>query len=332
MRVVNHNSIDRNKWISYVNGHQFGTLFHLPEILDVYSKTNGYDPFTLFVTDNDDLIIAMLLGYVQTVYKINIGNTNKRIVLMNSPICNSKEALDCLLNRFKSIYKKKGLYAEIRNHYDLTDYAEVYTRHNFDYEDHCNILIDLSQNEDAILADMSSRRRKEVRHGAKENFEFKRISEQDYDNFYQILSGIYDHAKMPLVDKSYFESVWKMDDRYKVILGLYENETLVGAVLLFTYKQTIYSMYGGSRSEYYNRRPNDYMFSQVFLWAKQKGYIVYDWLGAGNPNKPYGVRDWKKQFGGSMVNYGRYHLIASPFKYKLAVTAFKLLQKAKKQI
>jgi serine/alanine adding enzyme len=332
MKIVSNTEISLSKWQEYVDNHALGTIFHAPYMFDIYAQTKGYRPFATFVVDDNDSIVAMLLGYVQTVYKINIGNMNKRIVLMNSPICNSKEAMDCILNQLKSIFKKKGLYAEIRNHYDLTDYAEVYSRHNFVYEEHCNILIDLCQNEDAILADMSSRRRKEVRHGAKENFEFKRVSEQDYDNFYQILSRIYDHAKIPLVDKSYFESVWKMDDRYKVILGLYENETLVGAVLLFTYKQTIYSVYGGSRSEYYNRRPNDYMFSKVFLWAKQNGYTIYDWLGAGNPNKPYGVRDWKKQFGGSTVNYGRYHLIASPFKYKLAKTAFKLLQKAKKRI
>lgn len=327
MRIVSNSEINPGKWQDYVDSHDLGTIFHTPFMFDIYAQTKGYNPFALFVVDDAESIIAMLLGYIQTVFKGNISNMNKRLVLMNSPIYNSREALDYLLANFKTNFIKSGLYTEVRNHYDLSDVAEIYLKHGFEYEEHLNILIDLSKDEDTLFADMSSRRRKEVRHGAKEQFEFKIVEKQDYENFYLILKDIYIHAKLPLVDESYFQALWKDNSENRVILGLYDLDILVGAVLLFSYKKIIYSVFGGSKSVYYSRRPNDYMFWQVFQWAKQNGFKMYDWLGAGNPNKPYGVRDWKKQFGGTIVNYGRYKLIHSPMKFKLAEIGFRLVQK-----
>ena len=35
--------------------------------------------------------------------------------------------------------------------------------------------------------------------------------------------------------------------------------------------------------------------------------------GAGKPDKPYGVRDYKLKFGGQLVNWGRFEKVHKPF-------------------
>ena len=43
---------------------------------------------------------------------------------------------------------------------------------------------------------------------------------------------------------------------------------------------------------------------------------------AGWPDKPYGVREFKAKFGGSLVHYGRYRKVYSRWKMALAERAY----------
>ena len=40
-------------------------------------------------------------------------------------------------------------------------------------------------------------------------------------------------------------------------------------------------------------------------------------MGAGRPDEKYGVRDFKAEFGGEMVEYGRYVYAHCPLVYRL---------------
>jgi len=53
-------------------------------------------------------------------------------------------------------------------------------------------------------------------------------------------------------------------------------------------------------------------------------------MGVGKPNVPYGVRDFKMRFGGTVVNYGRYIRISNKFIYMLAEFGYNILSLMKK--
>jgi lipid II:glycine glycyltransferase (peptidoglycan interpeptide bridge formation enzyme) len=69
---------------------------------------------------------------------------------------------------------------------------------------------------------------------------------------------------------------------------------------------------------------------EVFLWGHERGFTRFDFGGAGKPNVPYGVRDYKLKFGGELVNTGRMIRIHRPFNYAFATKAYRLLQVVKK--
>ena len=50
-------------------------------------------------------------------------------------------------------------------------------------------------------------------------------------------------------------------------------------------------------------------------------------MGAGKPNEPYGVRDFKAEFGGKMVEYGRYVQLCKPMLYAIGKIGVKILKK-----
>ena len=50
-------------------------------------------------------------------------------------------------------------------------------------------------------------------------------------------------------------------------------------------------------------------------------------MGAGKPDDHYGVRDFKQEFGGKLVEHGRYKYINKPLLYKIGEIGVKLLRK-----
>ena len=75
-------------------------------------------------------------------------------------------------------------------------------------------------------------------------------------------------------------------------------------MLALVYKNAIYDFYAGAYPEYYNKYLNDLIPWETFLWVKQNRYTLFDFGGAGKPNKPYSVRDYKIKFCGQWVNLG----------------------------
>jgi lipid II:glycine glycyltransferase (peptidoglycan interpeptide bridge formation enzyme) len=68
----------------------------------------------------------------------------------------------------------------------------------------------------------------------------------------------------------------------------------------------------------------DYLTWHEIAWSCDHGIARYDFGGAGWPDKPYGVREYKARFGGDLVCYGRYRKIYSRWKLALAERAYEL--------
>lgn len=93
--------------------------------------------------------------------------------------------------------------------------------------------------------------------------------------------------------ESFFESLNKMHHNYIYMHVLYEKEIISTELLLYG-KENSYSFLGGTKSEYFNLRPNDFLKYEIIKWSKEKGLKRFI-LGGG-----YGVDDgifkYKKSF------------------------------------
>lgn len=50
-------------------------------------------------------------------------------------------------------------------------------------------------------------------------------------------------------------------------------------------------------------------------------------MGAGEPGVPYGVRDFKAEFGGQLVEHGRFIHICKPMLYRIGKLGVKFLKR-----
>ena len=99
---------------------------------------------------------------------------------------------------------------------------------------------------------------------------------------------------------------------------------MVAAQVRLCYRDTVYAWFGGSDENYYHVRPNDFLLWNVLLWSKANNFSIFDFGGAGKPNVPYGVRDYKIKYGGDLVNYGRFEIVHNKILMYIGRLAFKL--------
>ena len=86
---------------------------------------------------------------------------------------------------------------------------------------------------------------------------------------------------------------------------------------------TIY--YAGNRK--YNNFPTHLAIIGVIKYAIKNNIKVVDLMGAGKPDKAYGVRNYKLAFGGDLAEHERFINILNPILYKLGKIGIKLLSK-----
>jgi len=90
----------------------------------------------------------------------------------------------------------------------------------------------------------------------------------------------------------------------------------------------IYTFYYCGFRDYHKRiSPTHLSILAAMEFGLEKGIPKFDFMGAGKPGIPYGVRDFKKQFGGEEVEHGRFIEVLNPFLYKLGEFGIKILSR-----
>jgi hypothetical protein len=79
---------------------------------------------------------------------------------------------------------------------------------------------------------------------------------------------------------NYFKNIIERNAANYAFAFVYKDDKLISVELIFILDKTIYSYLGGTLSEYFKVRPNDFLKIEVINWARSKGYEYYI-LGGG---------------------------------------------------
>ncbi|MCD4832938.1 MAG: peptidoglycan bridge formation glycyltransferase FemA/FemB family protein [Bacteroidales bacterium] len=332
--LINYN-LDKNKWSSFVQNHPHGNIFQTPEIFEVYELTKKIEPFFVAVMNDDDEVEGVLIAGIQKEHSGFLGIFSARSVIDGGPLVkdNNIEVLELILKEYKKTVKRKAIYSLFRNFWNWKDNEkEIFHKTGFEYEDHFNILINLKKSNDELWSEVHTKRRNEIRRAIKEGTKFNILNDKkDLKATYKILKEVYQRAGLPLHSQTFFETVYEKLglEHFKIFIAQYEGE-IIGTMFTLCFNNTIYDWYAGSYKEYYKKYPNDLIPWHVFLWGKENGYKTFDFGGAGKPDKPYGVRDYKLKFGGELANIGRFELIHNKWLMAVGRLGMFLYKKTKK--
>lgn len=200
-----------------------------------------------------------------------------------------------------------------------------FTRTEAEQPEH-TIIVDTTRTEQALLADLHSMARRNVKGYQKSGVTVGR--DDDFEAFWEIFTATNERAKLGAFPRAYYETMLREGNRYGgeayIILARHEGRALAGGFYLALGGTTNY-LYGGSirddRPTDTGEPRKDVKAPTAFYWgsildAKAHGYRALDLWGIprvlDESKHSFGVFKMKENFGGRKVWFPGYQLALSP--------------------
>lgn len=353
LKILTSSEIDLIQWRTLVEQSPYATWFQTPEAYDFYMSVPGeMTPYAIGVEESGVLkgVVVVYLTKEKNPIKQFI---TRRAIIVGGPLlaedisdealevllkavkeckvksvkCNGTEncKADALSSRFIALspHRLTPIYIETRNLHDYSRWKSVFEANSFAYQPHLNIQVTCN-----AVHSMSEQRVRQVRKALKNGVEICQAqSEQEIRDWYQILKQLYrKKVRTPLWSEDFFLQFYR-NGVGKYLLIKYEGKIIGGMMCPILADKTIYEWYVcGLDEDFREYYPSVVATYAAIEYAKEHGLPLFDFMGAGKPNVPYGVRDFKMEFGGELVEHGRYVCVQKPILYKLGKLGIEILR------
>lgn len=319
--ILTYDLIDRQQWSELVRTRETGTWFQSPEAYDFFaSLPELMEPF-VYGVERAEKLCAVCVGYVTKEPNPIKQFFTRRAIIIGGVVMAAncaKEDIVILLNYVRKELKPKSIYIETRNFNDFSPWKEAFEAAGFVYKPHLNFHVDPATNN---LSDNRKRQLKKSDAVVSEG-----VNELEIREWYEVLSELYrTKVKTPLWPIDFFLEAYRQGIA-KFLLVKHEGR-IIGGSMVVADERTVYEWFEcGLNAECKDQYPSVMATWGGIQLAHQSGCTRYDMMGAGEPGVPYGVRDFKAEFGGQMVEHGRFLCVCKPMLYRLGVCVVKILK------
>lgn len=331
--LTRYKSIDTLKWSFILRNSSYSTWFQTPEAYEFYaSLPNIFSPF-VFAVENDGVLKGLVVGYITQENNRIKQFLSKRAIIVGGPLITddtTPDELELLLTELKRQIASKAIYIETRNLNDYSQWKDTFIKCGFEYEPHLNFHIDCTnweKTEENIGKHRKKYIRLSLRDGASivENPTIEQVSE-----YYSVLEELYKtKVKIPLQPFDFFEKLY-YSPSCKYLLIEFNGHIAGGSVCMLLEDKGVYEWYAcGKDGVYKNIHPSSVTKYAGMKFASENNFPIFDMMGAGKPDEEYGVRDFKAEFGGKLVEHGRFCYICKPLLYKIGCMGVNLLKRIK---
>ena len=332
MRVLSDiNHIDLAQWQHLVAISPTATWFQTKDAYDFYASNPAeMTPFVFAVTDQDHLH-GIIVGYVTKDTSPFRNFFTRRAIINGGPLLAENIAddeLTALLLALRQSLHRKAIYIETRNFHSFHRHKSVFEACGFAYQKHLNFHIDTSD-KDLMWSRITEAKRRQIRKAQALGVTIAEPdSVEDVRAFYHILHRLYRRrVKRPLFTETFFVHFYEQRlGRY--LLVKYKNQVIGGVMCAVLSDACIYEWYiCGEDGIHRDLFPSVMATWAVMDYAATHGIKCFDVMGAGVPEVPYGVRDFKADFGGELVEHGRFIHIPHPLLYRLGKAGVNFLNR-----
>jgi len=241
---------------------------------------------------------------------------SSRIQMNGSPLIarHAKEReriLSALILRSKELAEEKQSVMECRNSADPSGDLKIWLYHGFSYSDHLNLIKEIS-GPDQLWHELGENRRRQIKQAEREHTQVHPAkTKKQVTELYQILETLYRvKVKKTLPPLNFFHDFFthcQKSGNGVILVATKEDRVIGGIVCPILEKRCMYEWYVcGLDKEFPRNHPSVMVTWHALLYASRLGIARFDFMGLGKPGIPYGVRDFKLRFGGTVVNYGRF--------------------------
>ena len=359
--ILSYEEIDREEWSRLVRTSATGTWFQTPEAYCFYeSMPEFFRPFVVAVERVNDLtnertLRGVCVGYVTKEKNAIKQYFTRRAIIIGGPCLADDCSMDEAEALMKAVREKLSftpslihsfihspIYIETRNFNDYSRWKETFEKAGFEYQKHLNFHVDCTDKE-AMWERMSENRKRQIKRVTNERLTSERltsegVTEQDVREWYEILKELYrTKVRTPLWPVEFFLEAYRQGIG-KFMIVRHEGKIIGGSMVVvmsegmneLRNEGCVYEWFEcGMNAQYKDQYPSVCATYAGMCYAAENGMARYDMMGAGEPGVPYGVRDFKAEFGGKMVEHGRFEYICKPLLYKIGTIGVKVLKKFK---
>ena len=311
MRIIkNHSEIDATAWKKLVDSSPVATWFQTLEAYDFFASLPSMMTPFVFAVESNEKLKGLVVGYITREKNPIKQFFTRRAIIYGGPLLSediSDEELKSLLFAICSFLKSKAIYIETRNFNDYNKWRNVFEQSGFTYQPHYDMHIDCG-NYEKMISRIDERKYRQVSKEINEVEFTEAHTINEIKDFYLLLSDLY-HRKVhtPLFPIEFFTAF--VQQKRGVLLLVKRLGKVIGGMLCPMIKgKVIY--------EWFVVGPAVVTWS-VMDYANKNHFPLFDLMGAGKPDIPYGVRDFKMQFGGELKEYGRYLMINNKCLYNI---------------
>jgi serine/alanine adding enzyme len=327
-------TLPEDRWQAFVDGHPQASIFHTPAMSSVFAGARGYRPLLRAAVDDDGRILALLVATEIRLFAGPFARLTSRVVANGSPLCVPGDegllALQALLRWHNKTSERRCLFTELRHRDDASALQPAMAQCGYQHEPELNYLIDLRRSPEEIRQSFSRSVRRDLQRAEESGVTAEEVtSGEQVQELYGLLRQVYADAQVPLAHISLFQAVLEQllpAGMARMVLARCPQGT-AGARLALLYKGVIFDWYAGADRPLRDVRPNHFLVWDMLTWGADHGYHTFDFGGAGHPDVPYGVREFKSRFNGRMVNFGRDRCVHTPGLLRLSERAYGLLRR-----
>ena len=203
------------------------------------------------------------------------------------------------------------------------------------------VTIDLTRDDEAILAAMHPKTRYNIRLAAKKDVLVREATFDDLAAFNGLMEVTGERDGFSVHSAEYYEAVFKLfgaTDQARLLVATYEGQVIAG-VFVFALGERAWYFYGASGEAERQRMPNYALQWAAMQWAKSRGCKEYDLWGIPDEDEAtleaqylernddlWGVYRFKRGFGGKVIRFaGAFDRVYDPVLYQ----AYKLYLKSR---
>lgn len=252
----------------------------------------------------------------------------RRAVIYGGPVLRYEDesALTYLLTSITKEYNNKAIYTEIRSLHAYDYFNKVFKNNGWKNIPYQNFKIDCSDKTRSYNK-LGNNRKRQIKKALSSGVIIKEAKDVfEICEFYSLLKILYDRKiRKPLPPKDFFINFFKAN--LGIFLLIIYNQKMIGGIMCpILEKRCLYEFYiCGLDEEFKDQYPSVMATWAAIEYASKNNIPVFDFMGAGNKDSAYGVRDFKSRFGGELVEYGRYLKINKPFLYIVGKIGIRLL-------
>ena len=340
MQILTYNEIDREQWSTLVRTSATGTWFQTPEAYEFFaSMPELFQPFVVAVKSEEvrgkgQQLRGVCVGYVTKEKSKTKEFFTRRAIIIGGPCLSDdciNEEVEALMRGVNELTSERvndaPIYIETRNFNDYSRWKDAFEKAGFDYKPHLNFHVDCTDKE-KLWERLSENRKRQIRkaQAAIECLANERVNEEEIRVWYEILKQLYrTKVKTPLWPVEFFIEAYRQGIG-KFLFSKHKGK-IIGGSMVVADERTVYEWFEcGMNNEYKEQYPSVMATYAGMEFAHEQGCNRYDMMGAGEPGVPYGVRDFKSEFGGKMVEEGRFLCVCKPLLYQIGKMGVKILK------